>query len=840
MQTKIFFILFILVSFSARQSTAQLIAFPGAEGAGKFVTGGRGSAAVAPKIFEVTSLVDNASAATTPGTLRYACTNNSPSAPNRIIVFRVSGTIHLYANLNISRANTTIAGQTAPGGGITIADYPVYLSANNIIVRYMRFRLGDKNQAASLGNDDAFGDNGSGKSKLMIDHCTASWSNDEALTIYSGDSITIQWCMISEPLDSSYHDEGTGVQNHAYGGIQSGRHASLHHNLYAHCKGRMPRFDGIRNISADTADFRNNVVYNWGEYNTCGGEGGTYNVVNNYYKYGPNTASTSVSGVNKRNMLIDAYKSTSPVIPYGKYFLTGNFCYNSTTVTNRNWLGAVFSGGSLTDSVNSKVDFPFSCININTQSALQAYNDVLANVGASLPYRDTLDQRIVTNVINGTGKIINCQGGFPRGTDYTINQIAWPFLPTGTTPTDTDHDGMPDNWESQRGLNPNSPADMNQYISNTGYNNVENYLNGDTITAPGTLNSMVDAKAVNSSATNSWLHSKDTSYSDYRSSKYLVSADTNNLVASLYDNAIYGNVKVSYFTTASIRRNSNNIPYLNRTISIVPQGTLSTSSPVTIRLYISKKEFDDLKAVDNTISSIANLRVLVTADTISSMSLSNSYSMITPQNTGVFGSYNNGYFIEFQTSSFGTFYFTGPSMPLPLRIISFSSVLQKNKVQNKWITHEEANLNYFSLEKSADGKFFVPIQNLKAHNNWGLNNYQQEDPTPFFGVTYYRLKAVEQNNQFFYSQINTIYRKPDNDFVLETNPFSNYLQVVHTTAAKGDCINIYSFTGQQLFHYDLLEGSFRSKIATNNLAPGVYILEYTNQKGKIRIKGIKL
>ena len=276
------------------QLNAQLLSFPTAEGAGRYVSGGRGSLIAAPKVFEVTSLVDNASSATTPGTLRYACTNNSPAAPNRVIVFRVAGTIHLYATLNLTRANTTIAGQTAPGGGITIADYPVYLGANNIMVRYVRFRLGDKNQPASLGNDDAFGNNGSSRQKIMVDHCSFSWSNDEALSIYSGDSLTIQWCFIAEPLDSSYHDEGSGVENHAFGGIQSGIHATLHHNLYAHCKGRMPRFDGLRNAPADTTDFRNNVIYNWSDYNTNGGEGGTYNVVNNYYKYGLNTVSATV------------------------------------------------------------------------------------------------------------------------------------------------------------------------------------------------------------------------------------------------------------------------------------------------------------------------------------------------------------------------------------------------------------------------------------------------------------------------------------------------------------------------------------------------------------------
>ena len=175
------FIAIFLLSFLA--SKAQLLAFPTAEGAGKFVTGGRGNIAVAPTVLIVSSLTDNSAAANTPGTFRYACTKSGFA--QRIIVFRISGTIHLYAPLTLNRANTTIAGQTAPGEGICIADHPVKVSANNIIIRYMRFRLGDKNQAATLGNDDAL--DGVGVQKVIIDHCSTSWSNDEACTFYGGD-----------------------------------------------------------------------------------------------------------------------------------------------------------------------------------------------------------------------------------------------------------------------------------------------------------------------------------------------------------------------------------------------------------------------------------------------------------------------------------------------------------------------------------------------------------------------------------------------------------------------------------------------------------------------------
>ena len=658
--------LIIVIFFSgANAIDAQLLSFPGAEGAGKFVSGGRGNVSTAPKVFEVTSLVDNSSSANTPGTLRYAVTNNSPSVPNRIIVFRVSGTIRLYAQLNLNRANTTIAGQTAPGGGITISDYPVYISNNNIVIRYIRFRLGDKNQAAVLGNDDAFGDNGSPRQKIMIDHCTMSWSNDEVTSIYDGDSLSIQWCMMSEPLDYSYHDEGAGIQNHAYGGIQGGKHASLHHNIYAHCRGRMPRFNGIRTGYADTTDFRNNILYNWADYNTNGGEGGSYNVVNNYYKYGPNTPSTASNGVNRRNMLIQPYNQSSPAIAYGKYYLTGNYCFNSTSVTARNWLGASFGGGSYADSTNSKMLVPFNCVNINTQSATDAYQSVLKSAGCILPYRDTLDQRIVSNIINGTGKLIDCQGGYPRGTPFTTSVNAWPFLPTGFTPLDSDHDGMPDVWEAQRGLNQNTATDLNLYTSTTGYNNLETYLNGDTLTAPGILNTCVSAKPIFTNSQAIWAHLKDTAYGDYNSSLYQVSTDTNNLIASIYSNSNYQNVSASYYTSSTIRRTIAGKPFLSRNITITSSAAGPFAAPISFRIYISKKEYDDLRAVDNTISSLADLRIAKSTSTTCSSALPTTFTVIQPTATGVFGSYKNGYFIDFQTDDFGTFYIASNNALLP-------------------------------------------------------------------------------------------------------------------------------------------------------------------------------
>lgn len=457
-------ILLLLLSAMSQKLSAQQPAFPGAEGAGMYTSGGRGTTTTPTTVFEVTSLLDDGSA----GTLRYALT---ASATYRTIVFRVSGTIHLNSKL-IIKANTTIAGQTAPGDGVCVADYPTVISGDNVIVRYMRFRMGDKNQNKGMvdgsGGDDTFG--ALGPSNIIIDHCSVSWSDDEALTIYRGDNLTIQWCFITEPLNYSYHFE-TGdadYEQHGYGGIWGGKRGSFHHNLLADCRNRNPRFDGIRNNTEENCDYRNNVIYNWGINTVYGGEGGNYNIVNNYYKYGPSTS----SGVRYRI----ANPSFSSTIPYGKWFVNGNYVDGSSTNTANNWSGVVPQGG-MTDTTTVKATTAFDLgYPVTTETALQAYESVLQKAGCSLPNRDTLDQRIVNDVGNRTGRIIDVQGGYPHGTPYDQTVNAWPALNSTAAPTDSDHDGMPDSYETANSLNPNDAGDRNVVAAN-GYTNLENYLN---------------------------------------------------------------------------------------------------------------------------------------------------------------------------------------------------------------------------------------------------------------------------------------------------------------------------------------------------------------------------
>lgn len=435
------------------------IAFPGAEGFGKYTTGGRGG-----KVMVVTNLNDDG-----PGSFREAVKKKDP----KIVVFAVSGTIHLESPLEI-RANTTVAGQTAPGDGICLADHPVKIGGDNVIIRYMRFRMGDRyqnqGQVVGSGHDDAF--SAYKRKHIIIDHCSMSWSTDEVFSVYGGDSTTLQWNLIAEPLNYSYHFEkgDTDFEHHGYGGIWGGQHLSAHHNLFAHCVSRTPRFDGIRNTPQENVDFRNNVIYNWGQNNTYAGEGGTYNLVNNYYKYGPATSK-------KVQFQIVNPFDKAPQIPYGKFYLTGNYVDGSKEVSNNNWLGVRLEKDKTGNPEQVRLATPFAAVPVSTQSAEEAYRSVLKNVGSILPARDTLDQRILNDVRNRTGRIIDVQGGFAHGTPYEQSKVAWPTLRSKEAPKDSDSDGLPDNWEDKNGLNKLDPTDASGSQLHKHYTNIELYIN---------------------------------------------------------------------------------------------------------------------------------------------------------------------------------------------------------------------------------------------------------------------------------------------------------------------------------------------------------------------------
>jgi len=444
---------------SSRLENDIAIAFPGAEGFGKYATGGRGG-----QVFIVSNLNDKG-----PGSFREA----AEAKVKRIIVFEVSGTIHLASKLSI-RGDATIAGQSAPGDGICIADYPVSMGGDNIILRYIRFRMGDRYQRQAGMVDGSGGDDAVSSFKrkhIIIDHCSLSWSTDEVFSVYGGDSTTLQWNLIAEPLNYSYHFE-TGDkdwEHHGFGGIWGGLHLSAHHNLFAHCINRTPRFNGIRHTPTEFVDYRNNVIYNWGGNNIYAGEGGEYNIVNNYYKYGPNT------NKNVRYRIVNPGRTEK--IGFGKWYVNGNFVDDAADITKNNWLGIQMgNGGTEEDKKNTIIDNPHTSEAIPEQKATDAYTAVLQSVGASYK-RDTMDERIIADVKNRTGRFIDVQGGYPHGTAYELTVNAWPSLQSLPAPTDMDKDGIPDEWERRNGLNPATAADASQYKLHTFYTNIEVYLN---------------------------------------------------------------------------------------------------------------------------------------------------------------------------------------------------------------------------------------------------------------------------------------------------------------------------------------------------------------------------
>ncbi|WP_284638329.1 Ig-like domain-containing protein [Paenibacillus silviterrae] len=402
-------------------------AFPGAEGGGMYASGGRGY-----DVYEVTNLNDSG-----PGSLRDAI-----SSDNRMVVFRVSGTIHLSSSLSFSgRKNITVAGQTAPGDGIAVAGYNTDVSnANNIIIRYLRFRPGSANihsEPDSLG--------GRGSNYLMIDHVSASWSTDETLSFYENNNMTVQWSLISESLTVSGHIKG----KHGYGGIWGGNATSFHHNMFVNHTSRMPRLGN--GTTPGTVTMANNVIYNWGFNNTYGGTIGLKsNVVNNYYKPGPSTDS-SVKGriINPGD---------------GEFYINGNFMFGNPEASADNRKGIQDQSASTVISNAPFQDNGYNLLNVEDPQA--AYNHVIRQVGAVLPKRDASDARIIQDVIDGTGRIIN--------REYEVG--GYPELRTGAIPDDTDHDGMPDAWEESHGLNKNDASD-GKAITASGYSNLEIYLN---------------------------------------------------------------------------------------------------------------------------------------------------------------------------------------------------------------------------------------------------------------------------------------------------------------------------------------------------------------------------
>ena len=527
---------------ASAQTDAVLPSFPGAEGFGAITTGGRGG-----KVYHVTNLNDSGE-----GSFRWACSQSG----TRTIVFDVSGTIHLKSELRIRNGNVTIAGQTAPGDGICVADYPFVISAPNIIIRFMRFRLGNEALKTNSTAHEGDGLGGMDGSKIMVDHCSVSWSIDECLSVYGSRNITVQWCMVTQSLVNSGHSKGA----HGYGGNWGGAGASYHHNLLAHHGSRTPRLGPRPSTQLDERmDLRNNVIYNYAGEGCYGGEAMTVNMVNNYFKPGPATASLSaakqkrmakpgirtfdycikadnlkttaknynkVKGTNLTTCKLTVDKADKGYLTFdgdankyeidieklcitvdgqqvkvstndwgktlhkwGSYYMEGNVNSKYADVSADNWKIGLYNQidkDAKVDYHNAKEEelhafVPMEFAAVTTHSADDAYDRVLKYAGASLS-RDEYDKMMVADtrdgaascVVSGIGK------GFINSQDevkYADGSTGFPKLKSLDAPADTDGDGMPDEWETSNGLNPNDPEDGPATAEN-GYTNLENYLNG--------------------------------------------------------------------------------------------------------------------------------------------------------------------------------------------------------------------------------------------------------------------------------------------------------------------------------------------------------------------------
>jgi len=507
-QTTIAAALTLFAAASQAQTTAP--AFPGAEGYARYTTsGGRGG-----KVYHVTNLNDSGT-----GSLRWALSQSG----KKIIVFDVSGYIDLKSDIKIG-GNTTIAGQTAPGDGITVRYYTVRGDGgDNIICRYIRFR---RSQVKDI-NDGADATWGRNKSNIIFDHCSFSWSIDEVASYYDNKNFTMQWCTLGEALANPGHSKG----EHSYGGIWGGKDASFHHNFLCHMQNRVPRFNGARynwqgydktkyvnTVDAERVDFRNCVMYNWGKGNGCyGGPGGGYvNMVNNYYKAGPGT-------VNKTRVtqcsVASADNAGSNPFPglASRYYISGNYVTAAGSgAANYDWEGVIYDSGLLDqggykwipdpnhyygdtvqystisgkDYVRLRLDEPFASGEVTTHDAEMAYEKVLAYCGASLA-RDAVDARYMEEARTGTttytGSVSKRAGiidliNNPAGTEDT-STASYPELVSESRPADfdTDKDGMPDAWEIANGLDPNNASDGNLYTLDAEkqfYTNIEVYING--------------------------------------------------------------------------------------------------------------------------------------------------------------------------------------------------------------------------------------------------------------------------------------------------------------------------------------------------------------------------
>jgi hypothetical protein len=501
---------------------ATIPAFPGAWGGGMYSFGGRGG-----KIYVVSNLNDSG-----PGSFREACEAAGP----RTVIFNVAGVIHLKERIRIRAPYITISGATAPGDGVCFADKTVEVETHDVVIRHLRFRRGNTDPA---DRDDSLGGNPIGN--IIVDHVSTSWSLDENISMYrhmfdhDGDpktparklptvNITIQNSISSESL-STYH--------HAFGSTIGGHNSTFHHNLWASNTGRNPSVG----MDGDFT-FVNNVLFNWRHRTVDGGDHRSrYNIINNYFKPGPGTPEADVRF---RLLKPESERSKTVVNRFGQAYVAGNVVEGNERVTRDNWDGGVQPDVAtraekindlmtfapkeeakraayvekvtaqvaalnfLTESTDAalksiRVNEPFAHATLPIVSAREAYDYVLANAGATLPRRDSVDMRVIESVRTGVVPVRTVDAGtaerarFYGYAERWVNALSeyvakgyvthpnevggWPKY-EGTPYLDADGDGLPDAWETAHGLNPNNASDAVLDSDQDGYTNIEEFING--------------------------------------------------------------------------------------------------------------------------------------------------------------------------------------------------------------------------------------------------------------------------------------------------------------------------------------------------------------------------
>jgi hypothetical protein len=454
---------------------AEIAAFPGAEGGGKYSFGGRGG-----KVYVVTNLNDDGE-----GSFRWACEQGGA----RIVVFNVAGIIRLKTPLIIRAPYITIAGQSAPGDGVCVAGESVWINTHDVVIRYMRFRRGETNVGR---RDDAIGGNPIGN--IMIDHVSASWGLDENMSMYrhmyndSTGKTEDKFPTVNITIQNSIFAESLDTWNHAFGSTLGGENCTFMRNLWANNAGRNPSvgWNGIFN-------FANNVVFNWVHRSMDGGDyRAQFNIINNYFQPGPATPKNNTVG--HRILKPESGRSKLKYKVYGRAYVNGNIMEGFPEITKDNWNGGVQveddrNTGEYTAAMKWNKPLPMAPITI--VSATEAKQFVLANAGATLPKRDAVDARITEQL--RTGKITYPENvkvpekqfqhrrlpidSYKIGIITDVSQVGGYPEYRGTPYRDSDSDGMPDSWEAKNGLNPNDASDASKDRNKDGYTNIEEFLN---------------------------------------------------------------------------------------------------------------------------------------------------------------------------------------------------------------------------------------------------------------------------------------------------------------------------------------------------------------------------